>query len=261
MQFVPVTHHASGRGVWRTLVVVFAGLLTLGVFTPFSASAHTAALLRVNDKVVTETDSGTTTVHVKLVLSRAVHHQVSVSYNTVNGTAKAGKDYVAGEGRVYFHRDARVAFLHVQLLGDKLDEPNEYFKVHIYDAHHARITDHIGVVKILDNDAAPTVSISDPKVVAGQDATVKISLSAPSGKWIAVEFATVNGTAKAGKDYVQKAGVVTFAPGNTCQKVLIMTKADADKTDETFSVKLLDAKNATIKGKPAIVTITPAPAS
>ena len=66
MQFVPLKKPHSGglsRG-WRVLVLLFAGLLTLGVLQPFTASAA-PNLLQVKDTTVVEADSGTTTVHAR----------------------------------------------------------------------------------------------------------------------------------------------------------------------------------------------------
>ena len=144
MQFVPLKKPHSGglsRG-WRVLVLLFAGLLTLGVFQPFTASAA-PNLLQVKDKTVVEADSGTTTAKVKVVLSQRAHKKVSVSYTTRDGTATAGTDYVAKTGRIYFPKGTKVAFVRVAVIGDTADESDEYFKVRLYDAHRARIADRI----------------------------------------------------------------------------------------------------------------------
>ena len=60
-------------------------------------------------------------------------------------------------------------------------------------------------------------------------------------------YATANGTATAGSDYVAGSGTVTFAPGVLTQTVSITVNGDVlDEVDETFVVNLTSPVNATI---------------
>ena len=71
MQIVPYLgppSDGSSRGR-RLLVLLFAGLLTLGLLPPATASAAPAMLL-AKDRTVVEGDSGTTTAKVKVLLTR-----------------------------------------------------------------------------------------------------------------------------------------------------------------------------------------------
>jgi Tol biopolymer transport system component len=65
----------------------------------------------------------------------------------------------------------------------------------------------------------PTASIGDASVTESQagtvDAVFSVMLSRPSSTTVSVAYATADGTARAGKDYVAASGVVTFAPGET----------------------------------------------
>lgn len=256
MQLVPARRP---RSVWRTLTLFFAALLAFGVLVPVTASANSPAQLRVRDRSVVETNVASKTVNVRVVLSRVVHRRVSVGYATVDGTAKAGRDYVATSGRAYFPAGNTVAFVPVTVKGDLLDENNEFFKVRIFDAHRAVIADRVGVVTILDNDPKPALSINDVTVTEGDDATLSITLSAPSGRFVEVHFATLNGTATAGEDYVAKSGTITFTRGDTLQKVTIVTKDDSEAGSEAFHVRLTSATNATISDAVGIVTLTATP--
>src|SRR5207248_3416490 len=74
-----------------------------------------------------------------------------------------------------------------------------------------------------------------------------VSLSNPSYQTISVNYATADGTANAGLDYVAESGTVTFAPGQTTRTVSIVVKADTiDEANETFFVNLNAPVNATI---------------
>src|SRR5205085_2618543 len=84
-----------------------------------------------------------------------------------------------------------------------------------------------------------------------------VTLDHPSQQTIAVDYATVDGTAVAGSDYSATSGTLTFAPGVTSQQFTVNTTDDniAEAT-ETFFVNLTNASNATIANSQGIGTIT-----
>jgi hypothetical protein len=62
-----------------------------------------------------------------------------------------------------------------------------------------------------------------------------------------VDYATADGTATAGSDYVAASGQLSFAPGETSQPVTVVVNGDGvEESDETFFVDLSNAVNATI---------------
>jgi hypothetical protein len=73
---------------------------------------------------------------------------------------------------------------------------------------------------------------------------------------VTVNYATANGTATAGSDYVAKAGTLTFAPGTTSQTITVTVNGDIlIEANETFSVNLSSPTNATLGTATAVVTI------
>jgi hypothetical protein len=52
---------------------------------------------------------------------------VSVDYTTRDGTARAGEDYVAVEGRLVLYPDESYAAIPVEIIGDRIDERDETF--------------------------------------------------------------------------------------------------------------------------------------
>src|SRR5262249_32568188 len=78
-------------------------------------------------------------------------------------------------------------------------------------------------------------------------ATFTVQLDAASTSQVSVNYATADGTALAGTDYVQTSGTLVFAPGVTSQtiSVPIITVANAGPT-KTFTMNLSGAVNATI---------------
>jgi hypothetical protein len=77
-----------------------------------------------------------------------------------------------------------------------------------------------------------------------------VTLSASSQDTITVEYATQDGTAKAGVDYTAETDTVTFAPGQTTATINVpVTQETLAQHNETFSVVLsnpVDTSGATL---------------
>jgi beta-glucanase (GH16 family) len=98
----------------------------------------------------------------------------------------------------------------------------------------------------------PTVSVSSIAIFEG-DATstfnFKVNLSRAYDQAVTVDFTTIDGTAGAGIDYVTKTGTLTISPQSTEGTIAVTVIGDTLKeADETFSVVISNAKNATISG-------------
>src|SRR3989442_7796277 len=78
---------------------------------------------------------------------------------------------------------------------------------------------------IANDDGVPSLSINDVTVTEGNsgttDAVFNVSLSAPSGQSITVNYATADGTALSRSDYIAGSGTLTFAPGVTSQTITV----------------------------------------
>ncbi len=86
--------------------------------------------------------------------------------------------------------------------------------------------------------------------------TFTATLSRPSQLPVSFSYATVSGTAKAGKDFVAKTGNVTIPAGVTSAAIAIQVKGDAAKeSNETFKLHLSHANGAGIKSGNATGTI------
>ncbi len=97
----------------------------------------------------------------------------------------------------------------------------------------------------------PALSINDVTATEGDSGTKNftftVTLSRASSLNVTVDFATSNGTATAGVDYVAKSGTLTIPAGSTSGTITTVVSGDTDvEGDETFFVDLSNAKNATI---------------
>ena len=83
-----------------------------------------------------------------------------------------------------------------------------------------------------------------------------VSLSNASSQTITVNYATADGTATAGNDYVTATGTVTFTPGQTSQPLSVSVNGDLlNEADVTFKVDLSAPTNATIADNQGVGTI------
>ncbi|AWK88854.1 cellulase family glycosylhydrolase [Azospirillum thermophilum] len=91
---------------------------------------------------------------------------------------------------------------------------------------------------------------------ATTNAVFTVKLSGASDKPVTVEYNTVDGTAKAGSDYVATSGKLTFAAGETVKTVAVKVLSDSiSEGTETFSLKLANATSASISDASGTGTI------
>ena len=148
----------------------------------------------------------------------------------------------------------------VQVKGDLLAEIDENYFLDLTNAVNATIADPRGVGTIIDDDGEPTLSIDDVTVTEGNSGSVNavfsVSLSAASGQTVSVGYATADGTAIAGSDYVAAGGNLVFTPGQLTKTVTIQVTGDTlDEIDEAFTVNLSDAVHAVIADGTGVGTI------
>ena len=97
-------------------------------------------------------------------------------------------------------------------------------------------------VIIIENDAA-TFSVTGPATIGegAGTATYRVSLSALPSANVTINYATADGTATAGSDYMAASDTLTFTPTNwdTAQMVAVtITDDTVDDDDETFTFTL-----------------------
>ena len=107
----------------------------------------------------------------------------------------------------------------------------------------------------------PSVSISGATVIASASgattATFTVSLSAPASQTVNVVYATADGTAQAGVDYIAVAPTtLSFAAGQVTQTVAVTVNAEpAGAFLKTFTVNLSSPTGAPIAGGQGMGTI------
>jgi len=99
-----------------------------------------------------------------------------------------------------------------------------------------------------DNVTQPSLSISNTQALSDLSyVDVTVSLSSASENQVVVQFATEDGTAIAGEDFVAQTGLLEFAAGETTQIIHIVLVDNRDtSTTKTFLINLSNANHATI---------------
>jgi len=97
----------------------------------------------------------------------------------------------------------------------------------------------------------PSISVGDAVVVEGNAGTVQatfaVTLSAAASQTVTCSFATANGTATAGVDYVANTGTLSFAVGETQKSVVVLVNGDTiDEQQETYFLDISNVQNATV---------------
>jgi Calx-beta domain len=98
---------------------------------------------------------------------------------------------------------------------------------------------------------SPSISVRDAVVVEGNasttQATFVVALSGPTSQSVSFSFATSNGTATAGSDYIASSGALTFAPGEVEKPVVVLVNGDTvDEAQETYFLDISNVQNATV---------------
>lgn len=98
---------------------------------------------------------------------------------------------------------------------------------------------------------SPSISVRDATAAEGNSGTTQatfvVALSAATSQTVSVSYATANGTAIAGSDYIATSGALSFAPGEVEKPVVVLVNGDTvDETQETFFLDLSNVQGATV---------------
>ena len=177
-----------------------------------SSDLGSSPTIRLSDVIVTESDPDQgglshPVVQIAYQLSIASESQISFQWSTGNTTARSGRDYrsVVGSTEI-IAPGVRSGVLEVTLISDILHEDDERFTVNVLENSlseiQARGSDTTAFVTIEDDDPMPSLSFSD--IIVSEDASsasMRYTLSAPSGKEISFSWSTRDRGASAGSDY------------------------------------------------------------
>ncbi|MCP9838831.1 type I secretion C-terminal target domain-containing protein, partial [Cyanobium sp. N.Huapi 1H5] len=213
----------------------------LGTITNDDAAPLPVITLAVAPASVLE--NGATNLVYTFTRTGATTNPLTVNY-TVNGTATNGSDYALIPASVVFAAGSATATVTVDPTADAVLEPNETVSLTL-TADPAYIVGTAGAVTgTITNDDAASFSISDVSITEGNSGTTTavftVTLSNAVAGGAAVNFATADGTATAGSDYLAASGTLNFN-GTTGETQTIAVTINGDtvfEPNETFFLNL-----------------------
>lgn len=212
------------------------------------------ATISINDVAVPEgTSIPLSTATFNVTLNGPSEKTITVEFGFTPGTATPNVDYPNFTGTLEFQPGQVSKPIQITITPENIFEPDETFFVNLSNPTNATIADGQGQATITNDDPLPAVSVAAQSTRtegaqgASGNASVEIRLSNPSFQTITVAFATANGTATAGTDYVATSGTVTFNPGDTLKTISVQVNGDnVDEINETILINLSNPTNATI---------------
>jgi hypothetical protein len=217
------------------------------------------ASISIDDVVVGEQDGFADFV---IRLDAPTSAPLTVNYSTVGSTATNFNDFIPVSGALTFAAGETVKTVRVQVNDDFDAEATEVFTMNLSSpSANATIARSSATATIIDNDApsgTPVVSINDLVVdEAAPTANFVITLDRPSAGVVSIDYATQDGAALAGSDYVAASGTLKFAPGETAKTVKVLLNNDTlHEGPETFSLALSGLVGATVLDPVGTATIT-----
>ncbi|MEZ6127577.1 MAG: Calx-beta domain-containing protein [Planctomycetaceae bacterium] len=214
-----------------------------------SIADNDTSTISINDVTSAELNSGTATFTFNVTLTNAVDNAVAVTYTTANGTAIAGSDYTAASGTLNFAGTAgETQTVTVSVSGDELVELDENFLVNLLNitagGRTVTFLDNQGRGTVTNDDSA-TLSINDITAVEGNAGTTSFTFTVTVDKAVdtpfTVDYATSDGTATAGADYVSSSGNSVAFNGTVGETQTLQITVNGDtaaEVNETFMVTL-----------------------
>ncbi len=209
---------------------------------------------------ITEGSAGSVPATFTVRLSAVSGQDVTVDYETVDGSATANSDYEPQTASVVIPAGQLTATFAINVIGDSIEEDDEDFLVRLTGATNAVVSNdqREATATILDDDLTPTVSISSPSITEGNQGDTKqlvfvVTVSGERTSDVSVTYQTQAGTATEDDDYVGIAPtVLTFAPNETQKMISVTINGDnAFGVDEIFSILFSNPQGVVIATGPS----------
>ncbi len=189
---------------------------------------------------------------------------VSVQYATSDGTAQAGSDYTAASGTLTFASGEISKTITLTTLQDNLVEGDETLVLSLSSptGGAALSSPNQAVVTIQDDDTANrgTIHFAQSNYTVTESAGVAVITVVRTGGssgTVSVQYATSDGTARAGSDYTATSGTLTFADGETSKTFTVTILNDAlTEGQETVQLILTNATGGAVLGTPNLAVLT-----
>ena len=175
--------------------------------------------------------------------------------------ATEGADYRRSTGTLTFGPGAQRRTITVPLIDDGAEEERELFQVWLVRQQEtdSRIRGPGRPARVvIEKSDLPVLSIGDAQATEGDPVEFTVRLSPASGREVTVDWAASaeSGDTAGTGDFTAANGALTFTAGQRSKTVRVATTGDsAAEEDETFTLRLSNATNATLGNPTARGTI------
>jgi hypothetical protein len=196
--------------------------------------------------------------------SGGVSGPVLVTYTTVDGSARAGIDYVASAATLTFRPGQAISTFYIPLIDNTRADGARTFSIALSSPTPSVVLGPAATVTIVDDDAGGVIEFHSQTFTASAttgcatppcDALLFLERVAGVASDVTVDFATVDGTGDALTDYVPTAGTITFNAGDTGATIRIPLRLTA-RPGRTFSVLLSSPHGGASLGPWTTATVT-----
>ncbi len=179
----------------------------------------------------------------------------AVSYVVLGGTATPGLDFLLQSGVLEYAAGVTNISLPLAFVDDALVEGPETILVGLTNLENGWAT--TVPLTILDDDTGMEFE-QDSSVVSEAAGQVVLGVRRvdDSKQRATVEYTTVDGSAKAGSDYVVATGSLTFAPGETHKEIVVHILNDnVREMEKSFTVQLKEVTGGSGLGAATLATV------
>jgi Ca2+-binding RTX toxin-like protein len=226
---------------------------------------QTLPLLSVQNAQFFEGDTGNKDLKLNVSLSEIAKQDVTFIAKTIDKTATNGQDYQGILAKPFtIPAGSQSIDVPVSILGDTTPEADETFTLELSKINNA-VFDNGDVTltatgKILDDDK-PVIRIENIPIIEGNsgvhDAQVKVTLNTAAVTPITVHYASLDGTANAGEDFIPAEGDLTIPIGAKEAYIPISIQGDTKpESDQDFHVVLSNPVNGQFLNSALIIQNT-----
>jgi len=186
----------------------------------------------------------------------------TINFETSDGTANAGEDYVAKSGVLEFAEGEYCKSVEIEIIDDDVWEETETFFVRLFNPSRGTEMDKICVtqVSIINDDEPGILQFQKPSYLYKESAGIAelvIERNDGCDGRVTVKYRTKDITALAGKDYEAKDEEVVFNHGEVTQTISIkLHDDDVFNEDKIFEVQVYEPTAGSTLGKTKCTIVT-----
>ena len=203
-----------------------------------------------NNLIVSESDSS---ARVLVRRSGNALTRETLEYVVTGNSATAGKDFISptldgreNTGQVVFEVGKTSAYIRIPIVNDNIIEDTETLSVGLQKSSNGSLSfPRTTNISIIDNDGRPQIGFDSPAqqtTEASGSIEVIVIRSGNNTGTVSVDYATSDGTAITGLDYLPATGTISFEPGEFKKSISVdIIDNNVPEPTETFSISLLHA--------------------